>query len=164
MKIIVSGRNIDLTRGIKDHVIEKMRRLSEHFDFIQEIHVFLSVEKNPSIKENQKAEATVHVNGAIVRVGAAKSDLYAGIDELLHKIERALRKHKTRLMRDVKQRAGTIRKPAEGAATPEAPATEESGETPDDSELFLTYQDAFADDEEEEGEAVTAPAAALPRQ
>lgn len=152
MKIIVSGRNINLTQGIKDHVTDKMRRLGDHFDFIQEIHVFLSVEKNPSIKDNQKAEATVHVNGAIIRVGATKADLYVGIDDLLHKIERALRKHKTRLMRDVKQRAGTIRKPSDAAAplgSAVGPADDDEADTPDDSELFLIDPDAFVDEDDE---------------
>lgn len=98
MKTIVNGRNIELTPAIKAHVQEKIGKLKEHYDFVQEVHVFLGVEKNPSIKESHLAEATVTVPGGIVRVSVASTDLYGSIDELVKKADRGLRKHKTRLM------------------------------------------------------------------
>jgi putative sigma-54 modulation protein len=102
MRIIVNGRNINLTDPIKTYVTEKLGRLEHHYDFIQEIHVFLSVEKNPSISDNQLAEATVHVNGAVVRVEESSDNLYASIDKLADKIDRSLRKHKTKLLHRAK--------------------------------------------------------------
>lgn len=98
MKTIVNGRNIELTPAIKAHVQEKIGKLKEHYDFVQEVHVFLGVEKNPSIKESHLAEATVAVPGGIVRVSVASVDLYGSIDDLVKKAERGLRKHKTRMM------------------------------------------------------------------
>ena len=98
MQIVTNGRNIDLTPAIKDYVQQKLQRLENHYDFIQEIHVILEVEKNPRIAENQLAEATVHVPGHVVRVEAASESLYASIDKLADKIERSLRKHKTKLL------------------------------------------------------------------
>lgn len=98
MQIVTNGRNIELTDAIKSHVQNKVSRLNEHFDFIQEVHVILEVEKNPRIAQNQLAEATVHVPGAIIRVEAASENLYSSIDTLVDKIERSLRKHKTKLM------------------------------------------------------------------
>lgn len=98
MQIVTNGRNIELTDAIKDYVHQKVSRLEKHFDFIQEVHVILEVEKNPRIAENQLAEATVHVIGAIIRVEAASENLYASIDKLVDKIERSLRKHKTKLL------------------------------------------------------------------
>ena len=102
MRIIVNGRNIHLTDAIKSHVTEKFERLDHHYDFIHEIHVFLSVEKNPSISNNQLAEATVHVNGAVVRVEESSDNLYASIDKLVDKVERSLNKHKTKLLHRAK--------------------------------------------------------------
>lgn len=98
MQIVTNGRNIDLTPAIKDYVQQKLSRLQGHYDFIQEIHVILEVEKNPRIAENQLAEATVHVPGLVIRVEAASVSLYASIDKLADKIERSLRKHKTKLL------------------------------------------------------------------
>jgi putative sigma-54 modulation protein len=97
MKIITNGRNIELTEAIKTAVEDKLSRLKNHYDFIQEIHVILGVEKNPRIHDNQIAEATVHVPGAIVRVEVASSDLYGSIEALSGKIDRSLKKHKTKL-------------------------------------------------------------------
>ena len=113
MQIVTNGRNIELTEPIKEYVKQKVSRLENHFDFIQEVHVILEIEKNPRISENQLAEATIHVPGAVIRVEAASENLYASIDKLVDKIERSLRKHKTKLLnRNGKSRNShdTIRK------------------------------------------------------
>ncbi len=138
MKIIVSGRNIDLTKAIKDHVSDKFQRLEEHFDFVQEVHCFLSVEKNPSIRENQVAEATVHVRGAIVRVEVATDNLYTSIDELVRKVDRSLKKHKTKLLKRNKHDSSgeSIRR----AGFEEAVAEEAEGPAPEE-EVFFTYSE-----------------------
>lgn len=111
MQIVTNGRNIELTEAIKDYVHQKVSRLESHYDFLQEVHVILEVEKNPRISNNQLAEATAHVPGAIIRVEAASENLYASIDMLVDKIERSLRKHKTKLLnRNGKHHNETIRK------------------------------------------------------
>ncbi len=143
MKIIVSGRNIDLTKAIKDHVTDKFDKLDHHFDFIQEIHVFLSVEKNPKIKEKHLAEATVHVNGAIVRVETKSENLYSSIDDLVRKVDRSLKKHKTKLLRRSKHdhMSESIRKQGFKEALAEekeANADEQDMEVPEE-EVFLTF-------------------------
>jgi putative sigma-54 modulation protein len=98
MQIVTNGRNIELTEAIKNYIQEKVSRLENHYDFIQEIHIILEIEKNPRISANQLAEATVHVPGAVVRVESGSENLYASIDSLVDKIERSLRKHKTKLL------------------------------------------------------------------
>lgn len=112
MKIILNGRNFTLTDAIKDHVEEKFSRLENHYDFVKEIHVFLSVEKNPRIEASQRAEATVHVNQAILRVEVSTDNMYASIDELVDKVDRSVGKHKTKLLGRTKQghKSDSIRK------------------------------------------------------
>ncbi|MEM0951570.1 MAG: ribosome-associated translation inhibitor RaiA [Cyanobacteria bacterium P01_H01_bin.74] len=111
MKLIVNGRNIELTDAIKSHVTDKLRRLNQHYDFINELHVFLSVEKNPRIAENQVAEATILVNKAVFRVTVTSDDLYGSVDALHDKIDRVLQRHKTKsLGRSKSAKAGTLRK------------------------------------------------------
>jgi len=140
MKLLANGRNIELTDAIKAYVNEKMGRLELHYDFIQEIHVFLTVEKNPRISANQLAEATVIVNRAVLRVEVSSNDLYGSIDKLVDKVNRVLTRHKTKLLGRAKSAKGeSIRKAgAEEEAMPvELTAEEMEG-------VFLTY-----DDEEE---------------
>lgn len=147
MKLIVNGRNIELTDAIKAYVAEKIGRLDHHYDFIQEIHVFLSVEKNPRINASQLAEATVVVNRAVLRVEVSSDDLYGSIDKLVDKVERVLSRHKTKLLGRAKSAKGeSIRKTG----------AEEEAEAvlgPDEDDLlqgvFLTYED------QEEAEATT---------
>ena len=142
MRIIVSGRNLELTQAIKDHTAEKFKRLEDHYDFLKEVHVFLSVHKNPSIKDAQMAEVTLHVIGAVLRVEVANSDLYASIDELVRKSDRSLRKHKTKLLKRVKgsSRDESIRRSGFAEAV-----NEEAGIEHDDMEegesIYLTYMD-----------------------
>lgn len=113
MKVIVNGRNIELTDAIKGHVTEKMEKLRQHYDFIANVEVFISVDKNPSIKDNAHAEASVHTGGQIIRVSVASPDMYKSIDELTLKLERGLRKHKNKLLQRSQGRHGSesIRKP-----------------------------------------------------
>ena len=130
MKIIISGRNITLTDGIKDYAEEKFSRLEDHYDFLREVHVFLSVEKNPRINASQRAEATVHVNRAILRVEVCTDSLYASIDALTDKVERSLSKHKTKLLGRTKagHTAKSIRKAGFEEALAEEAETQETSE------------------------------------
>ncbi len=147
MQIVTNGRNIELTDSIKSYVDEKVGRLQNHFDFIQEVHVILEVEKNPRISANQLAEATIHVTGAVIRVEAASENLYASIDMLVDKIERSLRKHKTKLMnRTGPRNHETIRKEAGALGADEA---EDTMEDVEDIELRVRVE------EEEEEESLT---------
>lgn len=133
MKLIVNGRNIELTEAIKSYVAEKVGRLEQHYDFIQEVHVFLGVEKNPRINNGHLAEATVVVNRAVLRVETSSQDLYGSIDLLVDKIERVLNRHKTKLLGRAKSAKGeSIRKvdvedPAVAAADTSAFEDDEEG-------------------------------------
>lgn len=147
MKIIVNGRNISLTEAIKSYTLEKFDRLEHHFDFIHEIHVFLSVEKNPRISDNQVAEATIHVNRAVVRVEVASDNLYASIDQLVDKIDRSLAKHKTKLLGRAKSAKGqSIRRAGFEAAVEEEQHLPNGAVLSEDEGVFLTY---FDDSEDE---------------
>jgi putative sigma-54 modulation protein len=136
MKLLANGRNIELTEAIKAYVTEKVGRLEHHYDFVQEIHVFLGVEKNPRISDNQLAEATVVVPRAVLRVEVSSPDLYASIDKLVDKVERVLTRHKTKLLGRAKSAKGeSIRKAgSEEEVSAELTAEEMEG-------VFLTYED-----------------------
>jgi putative sigma-54 modulation protein len=56
----------------------------------------LSVSKNPSVAQNQTAEVTIKLNGSVIRGEESTENMYASIDLVADKIERQLRKYKTR--------------------------------------------------------------------
>ena len=106
MHVTVTGRNIDLTPALKDYLLEKLKRAQKHFDQPLDATALLSVAKNPSIANNQTAEVTLKVNGTVIRGEESTENMYASIDLVADKIERQLRKYKTRYwQRAIKGRA-----------------------------------------------------------
>ena len=88
MQYIISGKNIDVTEGLKEAIYEKIGKLERYFTPETEVHVTLSVEK-----ERQKIEITIPMKGNIV-------------EEI---IERQLRKYKNKLV-DQQQTAASLSK------------------------------------------------------
>lgn len=92
MQINISGRHIDLTPAIKNHIDSKLDRLERHHDRITSSNVILSVDKL-----RQKAEATIHVSGKDFFADSESEDLFAAIDLLADKLDRQLIKHKEKM-------------------------------------------------------------------
>ncbi len=93
MKFIISGRNIDITDGLRTAVEDKLGKLERYFTADTEIIVTLSVEK-----ERQKIEVTIPVKGSIIRSEQVSNDMYVSIDLVEEIIERQLRKYKTKII------------------------------------------------------------------
>jgi len=102
MKFIISGKNIDVTPGLRSAIEEKIGKLEKYFKPDTEVHVTLSVEK-----ERQKIEVTIPVRGNIIRSEQTSSDMYVSIDLVEEIIERQLKKFKSKLI-DQKQHAVSV--------------------------------------------------------
>jgi putative sigma-54 modulation protein len=96
MQVTVTGRNLELTPPLKDYLLEKLQRSQKHFDQALIATALLSVAKNPSVALNQTAEITIKLNGSLIRGEESTENMYASIDLVADKIERQLRKYKTR--------------------------------------------------------------------
>ena len=98
MKLVIQGKNIEITDAIRDYVHQKIAKAVTHFQYLlTEVDVDLSVEKNPRINPSkQTAEVTLYVNGSVVRAQESNENLYASIDLVADKIARQLRKYKER--------------------------------------------------------------------
>ncbi len=92
MRITITGRNIDLTEGIKQAVEEKLSKLEKYFKPDTDVYVTLSVEK-----ERQKIEVTIPTKGHVIRSEQVSNDMYVSIDLVEEVIERQLRKYRTKL-------------------------------------------------------------------
>ena len=85
MKFVISGKNIEVTQGLKNAVEDKLGKLERYFTSDTEVIVTLSVEK-----ERQKIEVTIPVKGNIIRSEQVSSDMYVSIDLVEEIIERQL--------------------------------------------------------------------------
>ena len=93
MRITITGRNIELTDGIKTAVEDKLSKLDKYFTADTDVYVTCSVEK-----ERQKIEVTIPVKGHIIRSEQVSNDMYVSIDLVEEVIERQLKKYRTRLV------------------------------------------------------------------
>ena len=93
MRFIITGRNIDITEGLKAAVEEKLGKLDRFFAPETEVNVTLSVEK-----ERQKIEVTIPVKGNIIRSEQVSSDMYVSIDLVEEVIERQLKRYKNKIV------------------------------------------------------------------
>ena len=93
MNFIISGKNINVTPGLKDSIEQKLGKLERYFTPDTDIIVTLSVEK-----ERQKIEVTIPVKGNIIRSEQVSDDMYVSIDLVEEVIERQLRKYKNKII------------------------------------------------------------------
>lgn len=98
MNLTVKGRNTEVTSALREYVDKRFAKLEKYFN--KEMHgtVTLIVEKNEHI-----AEATIPLNRFILRAEEQSNDMYTSIDNIVEKLERQIRKYKTRVNRKGRQ-------------------------------------------------------------
>lgn len=104
MKFIISGKNIDVTPGLRSAVEDKIGKLDKYFTPETEVHATLSVEK-----ERQKIEVTIPVKGNIIRSEQVSNDMYISIDLAAEVIERQLKKYKNKFRAEQQAGAASLR-------------------------------------------------------
>jgi len=89
MNLHLNGHHLEITPAIREYVSSKLSRITHHFDHVIDVNVILTVEKL-----QQKIEASVHVRGKDIFCESKAEDMYAAIDSLADKLDRAVLKHK----------------------------------------------------------------------
>lgn len=102
MNYIISGKNIDVTDGLKTAIYDKLGRLEKFFTEDTNVQVTFSVEK-----ERQKIEVTIPMKGHIIRAEQSSDDMYATIDLIVEIIERQVTRYKKKIL-DKEQNATYI--------------------------------------------------------
>ncbi len=96
MKLLIHGRNLELTPALREYTHSKLERAFHHFEgIVKEADIHLSVARNPRVPQ-QTAEVTVFANGTVIRAQERSENLYASIDLVANKLARQLRKYKER--------------------------------------------------------------------
>ncbi len=99
MLLNITGRNIEVTEGLKSSITTKLNRLDKYFTDDTRATVRLSVQKN-----HQKIEVTIPTKTGVIRAEQSTNDMYLSIDKVIDIIERQIIKFKKKLI-DRKQSA-----------------------------------------------------------
>ncbi|GIQ69995.1 ribosomal subunit interface protein [Xylanibacillus composti] len=105
MRMNIRGQNLEVTQALKDYVEKKLSKLERYFDTppTSEAQVTLSVNK-----DIHNVEVTIPMPSLLLRAEERNSDMYSSIDLVLDKLERQIRKHKTKVNRKFRQE-GSLR-------------------------------------------------------
>ena len=95
MNYVVRGEKIEVTNSLREYVINKLDRMVKYFDEPEkvDVKVLFSVRGR-----EQKVEITINNKKFDLRAEVSHSDLYAGIDLAIDKLESQMRKYKSKLM------------------------------------------------------------------
>lgn len=135
MNFNIRGQNLELTPPLRDYVEKKVGRLERYFE--NEVGTDCNVTMRV-IREEQTIEVTIPLRGVILRAEESHSDLYAATDLVVDKLERQIRKYKTKINRKSRQN-GSLKEFNNGA-----PANGVQVETPEmDEEMKIVRTKRF---------------------
>jgi putative sigma-54 modulation protein len=157
MRLQVKGKNVEVTDSIRSYAEEKLGKLERHLNDPTRVELELAVERNPSISQNQVAEATVWTKGPVLRARESSTDMKASIDQLADKLSRQVKRYREKRRRRPK---GGPQSTSSGLAGLEEPAIAKSKRfamrpmTPDEAvlELELVGHDFFMFENSESGD------------
>ncbi len=100
MKYNIRGENLEVTPALREYVEKKVGKLERYFDTapVADVHVKMQVLNNQHI-----IEVTIPMAQLLLRAEEVHSDMYAAIDTVTEKLERQIRKHKTKVNRKFRQ-------------------------------------------------------------
>lgn len=104
MKINIRGEKVTVTKAIKDQVENKLIKLEKYFENPEEINAYVNIKIN---NLSQMIEVTIPTKKFTVRAEESNEDLYVAIDLVIDKIERQIRKNKTKIKNKYKNLENT---------------------------------------------------------
>ena len=100
MEVLIRGNKIDITDSMKEYVIEKLAKLDKYYVDDLKANVLVKVRNY-----TQKVEVTIPLKTLILRAEEEANDFYSAVDLVVNKLERQIRKNKTKLKK--KEKNGT---------------------------------------------------------
>ncbi len=94
MRIEIRGRNLEIDDELRGHVYKRFRRVGKQVSELATLEVELSEERNPSISDDQVAEATLRLKGVTLHAHEASPEMTHSIHELAEDIRRQVKKHR----------------------------------------------------------------------
>lgn len=96
MLLNIRGDKIEVTDSIKNYIEEKLKKLDKYFENPEDLKANIVVRTRGI---DQIIEVTIPIKKAILRAEETNKDLYAAIDKVTDKLERSIRKNKTKIKR-----------------------------------------------------------------
>lgn len=103
MDFLVRGENLEVTPALKDYVEKRMGKLEKYFEYDQAIEANVTLKV---YKDGHRVEVTIPLTGLLLRAEDKSEDMYASIDNVVEKLERQVRKFKTRVNRKLRESDG----------------------------------------------------------
>lgn len=100
MKINTRGSNLEVTEAIKDYIHKKISKLDKYFENPDEFTANVLIK---TVRNSETVEVTIPIRKVILRAEESSDDLYKSIDLVSEKLERQIRKNKTRLKRKTEE-------------------------------------------------------------
>ena len=95
MEIIIHGDKLKVTDAMKEYIEEKLEKLNKYLENSENVRASVIVKvKN----HEQRVEITIPLKAFILRSEESKDDFYAAVDKTIDKLERKIKKNKTRIM------------------------------------------------------------------
>ncbi|TLS38575.1 ribosome hibernation-promoting factor, HPF/YfiA family [Pseudalkalibacillus caeni] len=100
MNFNIRGENIKVTPALRDYTEKKVGKLERYFDTAPNSDVNVNMKV---YNEQQMIEVTIPMPNLLLRAEEEHADMYAAIDLVVEKLERQIRKHKTKVNRKFRQ-------------------------------------------------------------
>ena len=107
MRLQVKGKNVEVSDSIRRYAEEKLAKLDRQLHELTQVELELCVERNPSIADNQVAEATIWTKGPTLRAREASGDMRVSIDQLTDKLLRQVEHYRAKRSRRQARGNGT---------------------------------------------------------
>jgi putative sigma-54 modulation protein len=106
MRIEIKGRNVAVGDELRERIEKRFQKVAKQVSELALMELELSEEKNPSIKESQVAEATLHLKGVTLRAREASDNMVSAVNEVADELARQVKRHRDKRRRRREQRAG----------------------------------------------------------
>lgn len=90
--VTITGRHVHVTDAMKSYAMEKLYKLERLSDRIVEIHVTMDIQRH-----EQRVDIKMAVSNLIIKSQASTDDMYASIDQAVHKLEKQLKRYKRKI-------------------------------------------------------------------
>jgi putative sigma-54 modulation protein len=104
MRLQVKGKNVEITPSLREYVETKLAKLDKQLAEPTQVELELSEERNPSIQENQIAEATIFTKGPTLRAREASGEIRASVDKLVDNLERQVKRYREKRTQEPRRR------------------------------------------------------------
>ena len=105
IKYSIRGENIEVTEALRDYVENKLSKIEKYFNQDQELNARVNLKIYRG--KTAKVEVTIPTGSVILRAEDISQDMYGSIDLVVDKIERQIRKNKTKIERKNRNKVST---------------------------------------------------------